>query len=35
MCLTSGTSMITAHDFKHWKKALFNFAQRIFKPATS
>ncbi|MBN8246622.1 MAG: esterase family protein [Verrucomicrobia bacterium] len=22
-----------AHDFQHWKKALYNFAQRIFKPA--
>jgi len=19
------------HDFRHWKKALYNFAQRIFK----
>ena len=24
-----------AHDFRHWKNALFNFAQRIFQPATS
>ncbi len=24
-----------AHDFQHWKKALFNFAQRIFKPSTN
>jgi enterochelin esterase-like enzyme len=23
-----------AHDFKHWKKGLYNFAQLIFKPAT-
>jgi enterochelin esterase-like enzyme len=23
-----------AHDFEHWKKALYNFAQLIFKPAT-
>jgi enterochelin esterase-like enzyme len=23
-----------AHDFQHWKKALYNFAQQIFKPAT-
>jgi enterochelin esterase-like enzyme len=21
-----------AHDFQHWKKALFNFAQLVFKP---
>jgi enterochelin esterase-like enzyme len=24
-----------AHDFQHWKKALYNFAQRIFKPTTN
>lgn len=24
-----------AHDFQHWKKALYNFAQRIFKPSTN
>jgi len=24
-----------AHDFQHWKKALYNFSQLIFKPATS
>ncbi|MCI0533646.1 MAG: hypothetical protein L0Z50_00310 [Verrucomicrobiales bacterium] len=23
-----------AHDFEHWKKGLYNFAQLIFKPAT-
>jgi enterochelin esterase-like enzyme len=23
-----------AHDFQHWKKGLYNFAQLIFKPAT-
>lgn len=23
-----------AHDFKHWKKGLYNFSQLIFKPAT-
>jgi enterochelin esterase-like enzyme len=23
-----------AHDFQHWKKALYNFAQLIFKPTT-
>lgn len=23
------------HDFQHWKKALYNFSQLIFKPATS
>lgn len=23
-----------AHDFQHWKKALYNFAQLIFKPVT-
>ena len=23
------------HDFRHWKNALFNFAQRIFQPAIS
>lgn len=23
-----------AHDFQHWKKALYNFSQLIFKPAT-
>lgn len=23
-----------AHDFQHWKKALYNFAQLVFKPAT-
>ena len=23
-----------AHDFQHWKKALYNFAQLIFKPST-
>ncbi len=23
-----------AHDFQHWKKGLFNFSQRIFKPAS-
>jgi hypothetical protein len=22
-----------AHDFQHWKKALFQFSQLIFKPA--
>ncbi len=22
-----------AHDFEHWKKGLYNFAQLIFKPA--
>ena len=22
-----------AHDFQHWKKGLFQFSQRIFKPA--
>ncbi len=24
-----------AHDFQHWKKALFNFSQLIFKPTTN
>ena len=24
-----------AHDFQHWKKALFNFSQLIFKPTTT
>jgi len=24
-----------AHDFRHWKNALYNFAQRIFKPTTN
>ena len=23
-----------AHDFQHWKKALYNFSQLIFKPST-
>src|SRR5437762_1557451 len=24
-----------AHDFQHWKKALYNFSQLIFKPITN